>query len=221
MRAAAIGKKLIENDLEGYTPLMLAIISGEAKLAIFKELIQYNADVNIRTPYTQETVLHICARNGPHDIFDYLLCEVDQTLDADGQTPYCFYKRRLIDDNISFKERGKEAIVAKRYKAALLHYHSAMETNPQDKHKLYSNVALVWYKLKRYKQALVSAEKCIELDPNFAKGYLRKGKALIEMHRVEEALASFKQLQKKDPQFAGIGGLVKETEQRLNNAESV
>ena len=216
------GISSIELDLEGYTPLMLAIISDRPQLAIINGLIQYNAEVNIRTTSALETVLHVCAKYGPHDIFDYLLCEVDveeKTFNANGQTPYSLYQRRLKAENISFKERGNQAVMAKRYSAALLHYHNAMATNPLD-HTLYSNEALVWYSLKRYEQALASAEKCIELDPNFAKGYLRKGKALLEMHRVEEALASYKQLQEKDPTFAGIDGLVKETEQRLNNAKS-
>ena len=49
MRAAANG--IISNhlEIEGYTPLMLAIISYRQQIAIIKELIQYNADVNILT----------------------------------------------------------------------------------------------------------------------------------------------------------------------------
>ena len=52
MRAATIENNRIEGDLEGYTPLMLAIISYRQQLAIIKELIQYNADINILTTYT-------------------------------------------------------------------------------------------------------------------------------------------------------------------------
>ena len=77
------------------------------------------------------------------------------------------------------------------YKAALIHYGYAMAIDPKD-HTLYSNQALVWYNMLDFGKALESAEKCIELNPNFAKGYFRKGKVLVELNRLDEAIAAYK-----------------------------
>jgi len=41
--------------------------------------------------------------------------------------------------------------------------------------------------LKEWEKALVDAEKCIELQSDFAKGHFKKGSILLELNRKEEA----------------------------------
>ena len=56
-----------------------------------------------------------------------------------------------------------------------------------DQHTLYSNRSLTHFNLKEYKAALSDSEKCIELNPNWAKGYHRKAAALAELGEVTQA----------------------------------
>lgn len=46
--------------------------------------------------------------------------------------------------------------------------------NPEA-HKLYSNLAACYTKLGAYPEGVKAADRCIELAPDFAKGYSRKG----------------------------------------------
>ena len=39
-----------------------------------------------------------------------------------------------------------------------------------------------------YTKALEDAETCIKLEPEYAKGYLRKGRALIQLGYLEESI---------------------------------
>jgi stress-induced-phosphoprotein 1 len=46
--------------------------------------------------------------------------------------------------------------------------------NPEA-HKLYSNLAACYTKLGAYPEGIKAADRCIELAPEFTKGYSRKG----------------------------------------------
>jgi stress-induced-phosphoprotein 1 len=57
-------------------------------------------------------------------------------------------------------------------------------------------------------EGLEDAEKCIELDPTFLKGYLRKANAQFLMDNYESALATYLEGLKCDPNSLGaIDGL--------------
>jgi len=53
--------------------------------------------------------------------------------------------------------------------------------------------------LGKYKEALDDANKCLQLDPSFGKGYGRKAAALAGLGQVEEAIDAYKQGLSKDP----------------------
>jgi tetratricopeptide (TPR) repeat protein len=46
--------------------------------------------------------------------------------------------------------------------------------NPEA-YKLYSNLAACYTKLGAYPEGIKAADRCIELEPSFVKGYSRKG----------------------------------------------
>ncbi|MEQ2170465.1 hypothetical protein GOODEAATRI_000547, partial [Goodea atripinnis] len=48
-------------------------------------------------------------------------------------------------------------------------------------HRFFGNRSYCYYCLEQYPQALGDAERSIELAPEWAKGYFRKGRALIGM----------------------------------------
>merc|ERR1712166_720737 len=68
----------------------------------------------------------------------------------------------------------------------------------------YSNRSAAWSSKGNNQSALNDALKCIEKDPQFAKGYSRKGKALFDMFQTNEAEAAYLEGLKVDPQNATL-----------------
>lgn len=63
----------------------------------------------------------------------------------------------------------------------------------------YSNRAACYTKLGAMPEGLKDAEKCIELDPTFSKGYTRKGAVQFFMKEYDKALETYKEGLKHDP----------------------
>lgn len=57
-----------------------------------------------------------------------------------------------------------------------------LEKNPEDA-VIYSNRSATHLSLKHYKEALADADKCLELDPGFVKGYGRRAAALLGLKK--------------------------------------
>ena len=87
------------------------------------------------------------------------------------------------------KQRGNDHFARKDYEAALTLYDKALEQSPAE-HTVYSNRSIAFFKLGQYENALQDAVKCIELEPTFARGYLRKCAVLNVLERYEEAMES-------------------------------
>lgn len=62
----------------------------------------------------------------------------------------------------------------------------------------YSNRAACYTKLGALPEGLKDAEKCIELDPTFPKGYTRKGAVQFFMKEYEKALETYQEGLKHD-----------------------
>ena len=91
-----------------------------------------------------------------------------------------------------FKERGNAFIQQGKYQDALKCYTSGLELDPSN-HALLSNRSLTFYRLDKFKEALDDAEKCIEISPNFGRGYLRKATALNSLECYSDAILSAEQ----------------------------
>lgn len=63
----------------------------------------------------------------------------------------------------------------------------------------YSNRAASYTKLGAMPEGLKDAEKCIELDPTFSKGYTRKGAIQFFMKEYDKALETYQEGLKHDP----------------------
>uniref|UniRef100_A0ACD5UCJ7 Uncharacterized protein n=1 Tax=Avena sativa TaxID=4498 RepID=A0ACD5UCJ7_AVESA len=84
-----------------------------------------------------------------------------------------YYDPKLADEE---REKGNEFFKQQKYPEAVKHYTEALRRNPKDP-KVYSNRAACYTKLGAMPEGLKDAEKCIELDPTFAKGYTRKAQS--------------------------------------------
>jgi len=88
---------------------------------------------------------------------------------------------------IYYKDEGNKFFFRKEYEIANLYFSKAIENDNTEKF-FYSNRAACQLGLGNYKLALNDALKCIELDPNYAKGYFRAALAYYEMNKIDEAI---------------------------------
>jgi len=86
-----------------------------------------------------------------------------------------------------FKAQGNAAAKAGNFEEAVRCYTSAIELDGTN-HVYYSNRSNVYSQLHRYEEALADAEQCIQLKPDFGKGYVRKCDALKGMGRLDDAM---------------------------------
>ncbi|CAN6486396.1 unnamed protein product [Victoria cruziana] len=95
------------------------------------------------------------------------------------------------------REKGNEYFKQQKYPEAVKHYTEAIRRNPRDA-KVYSNRAACYTKLGALPEGLKDAEKCIELDPAFPKGYSRKGAIQFFMKEYDKALETYQEGLKHD-----------------------
>ena len=93
---------------------------------------------------------------------------------------------------------GNEAFKAGDYEKAVGHFTDAIAADPTD-HVFYSNRSASLASLRRYEEALADGRKCVELKPEWAKGYSRMGAAAVGLRDFAAAEAAYKEGLEKDP----------------------
>jgi tetratricopeptide (TPR) repeat protein len=98
-----------------------------------------------------------------------------------------------------FKTEGNKSLAEKKYLEAIDMYTRAIELDP-DNAVYYSNRSAAFLAQGDSRgKALKDAEKCIELRPEWWKGYSRKGAAEHALQRYDAARATYNQGLKLDP----------------------
>lgn len=95
------------------------------------------------------------------------------------------------------REKGNEFFKQQQYPEAIKHYTEALRRNPNDA-RVYSNRAACYTKLAALPEGLKDANKCIELDPSFTKGYSRKAAVQFFMKEYDKALETYQEGLKHD-----------------------
>ena len=90
---------------------------------------------------------------------------------------------------LEFKRRGNAAKAAGKLDEAVQMYTKAIELDPSDA-IFYSNRALVYNLLQKYREAIADGQKAIELKPAFYKGYSHKAYAHMQLGENAEAEAA-------------------------------
>jgi tetratricopeptide (TPR) repeat protein len=104
------------------------------------------------------------------------------------------------------KEEGGKAWGSGDYPKALEHFSEAIN-HGGDKDFLkviYSNRSAVYLKLNRGEDSLKDADKCIELDSQWTKGYTRKGDALYHLKRYTESYNAYNNGLRMAPGDSGL-----------------
>eukprot|EP00397_Hematodinium_sp_SG-2012_P025912 GEMP01027110.1.p1 GENE.GEMP01027110.1~~GEMP01027110.1.p1 ORF type:complete len:424 (+),score=107.28 GEMP01027110.1:100-1371(+) len=100
-----------------------------------------------------------------------------------------------------YKTKGNEALKNRAFEDAIKEYNKAVTLDP-DNPVYYSNRAAAWAELRKWDNSLNDATKCVEKDPRFAKGYSRKGTALMQLGRFTDSRAAFQEGLVIDPNNA-------------------
>ncbi|KAK7307803.1 hypothetical protein VNO77_41182 [Canavalia gladiata] len=106
-----------------------------------------------------------------------------------------YFDPKIADEE---REKGNEFFKEQKYPEAVKHYTESLRRNPKDP-RAYSNRAACYTKLGAMPEGLKDAEKCIELDPTFVKGYTRKGAVQFFMKEYDKALETYREGLKHDP----------------------
>lgn len=96
------------------------------------------------------------------------------------------------------KAKGNTALQVKNYSLAIEHYTSAINIDGTN-HLLYSNRSAAYLSKGDAQNALDDANACLGLNPNFSKGFSRKGAALHTLKRYNDAITTFKEGLSKFP----------------------
>eukprot|EP00441_Pelagodinium_beii_P026318 CAMPEP_0197663020 /NCGR_PEP_ID=MMETSP1338-20131121/55813_1 /TAXON_ID=43686 ORGANISM="Pelagodinium beii, Strain RCC1491" /NCGR_SAMPLE_ID=MMETSP1338 /ASSEMBLY_ACC=CAM_ASM_000754 /LENGTH=518 /DNA_ID=CAMNT_0043241191 /DNA_START=41 /DNA_END=1597 /DNA_ORIENTATION=+ len=123
------------------------------------------------------------------------------------------HKKHMSD---SEKEKGNEAFYSKDWAEAEAYYTRSLQYKADDP-STWSNRALVRLKLEKPDKALQDCEHALALNPNYMKALHRKGKALYELKRYEEAVKSFQLALAESPGNTQINGDLMVARRRLRS----
>mmetsp|Transcript_12113 Transcript_12113/g.29790 ORF Transcript_12113/g.29790 Transcript_12113/m.29790 type:complete len:571 (-) Transcript_12113:330-2042(-) len=98
----------------------------------------------------------------------------------------------------AFKKAGGLCFKNKDFKGAVEQFTKAIELDGKNI-SLYGNRSVAFLKCGDHEKAIADADKCIKLDPNWAKGYVRKGNALLDLKAYEEAKKAYTEGLEKGP----------------------
>ncbi|XP_066322296.1 hsp70-Hsp90 organizing protein-like [Miscanthus floridulus] len=125
-----------------------------------------------------------------------------------------YYDPKLADEE---REKGNEFFKEQKYPEAIKHYTEALRRNPKDP-RVYSNRAASYTKLGAMPEGLKDAEKCLELDPTFTKGYTRKGAIQFFMKEYDKAMETYQAGLKHDPNNQELLDGVRRCIEQINKA---
>jgi len=98
----------------------------------------------------------------------------------------------------ALKEKGNTCFSVGDIESAIAFYTEAIEEDSEN-HSIFSNRAMCFGKMKEFSKMLDDANRCVELAPNWAKGYFRRGKALDGLTKFKEARAEYLKASELDP----------------------
>ncbi|XP_031478389.1 uncharacterized protein LOC116249300 [Nymphaea colorata] len=113
-----------------------------------------------------------------------------------------------VQARVSLKDEGNRFFKAGNYLKAAALYTQAIKADPSNA-TLYSNRAAAFLNLVKLNKALADAEMTIKLNPQWEKGYFRKGCVLEAMEHYDDAVASFRIALQHNPQNTEVSTKVK------------
>ncbi|RZC48924.1 hypothetical protein C5167_017351 [Papaver somniferum] len=126
----------------------------------------------------------------------------------------------MAESGTSLKDQGNEFFKAGNYLKAAAIYTQAIKKDPSNA-TLYSNRAAAFLHLVKLSKALADAETTITLNPEWDKGYFRKGCVLEAMERYDDAIAALQIALQYNPQSAEVSRKIKRLGQLAKDKKRV
>ncbi|XP_037428745.1 ankyrin repeat and protein kinase domain-containing protein 1-like [Triticum dicoccoides] len=195
------------NSANPYTPLVVAATYGLADC--IKYLLEAGANPNIPDEQCGTTPIEIVADSGRRELVEILFpytkpVQCVPSWSVDGIITHVKSKHLKDKDKVGqdkkaeLKSLGAKAVEEKDYAGASKFYSEAIKVDPEDA-TLYSNRSLCHLRIGEARDALVDANACIRLRPDWPKGYWRKGAALTALKDHKEACDTYMAAMKLDP----------------------
>jgi len=118
------------------------------------------------------------------------------------------------DKALEAKELGNEAFKNKDYLTAYGHFSTAIALDPEEP-VFYSNRSGAAVFLGKYEEAIKDAEKCVEINPEWVKGYNRLGVAQMHNNQVNKAMETLEKGLKLDPTNTAIQASIAECQSKM------
>eukprot|EP01080_Neovahlkampfia_damariscottae_P008073 gene8073-12534_t len=194
-----------DTDINQGTALHISAATGNSKVVLW--LIAHAANVNAKTK-DNSTPLHLAAEFENLEIMSLLIKNgAVLSQDDDFQTPYDIAKNKKnmniqslllasypeLKILVNLKDKANKLFSKKEYKEAIEMYKEYLAK--EEHYTIYSNISACYLQLENFEEAETFASKCIEKNPNFIKGYYRKGLALKRQGKAKKAIEVFQKVQ--------------------------
>jgi stress-induced-phosphoprotein 1 len=117
------------------------------------------------------------------------------------------------------KDLGNKAFAEKRYQEAIDHFTRAIELDSSD-HVFFSNRSASYASLSQYDKALEDANRCVDLKPDWVRGYTRKGLAEFYLNKYEEAIETYEKGLKIEPNNAQLLEGLQRAQEKLTSSSN-
>lgn len=141
-----------------------------------------------------------------HPLATLLPCAKDEDLAYHTLRGFAFFLGSLTTHPMSFlqfKAKGNAALQAGKMTEAIDFYTKAINADGAN-HVYFSNRSAAYLKHGDANNALEDANACLGLNPEFTKGYSRKGAALHALKRYNDSIAAYQEGLAKFPDDAGL-----------------
>merc|ERR1712087_211737 len=116
------------------------------------------------------------------------------------------------------RQEGNQLFKEGKFAEAVQKYEEAMRRNPKD-HVPYSNRAACYQKLMEWQLALKDADKCVEMEPTFVKGWSRKAGIHFYLKEYHKALDAYNTILKIEPENEEAKTQVEQVLAAVNSAD--
>ncbi|CAL4898034.1 unnamed protein product [Urochloa decumbens] len=191
----------------GPSLLMKAVMDGSTNIVKF--LLEAGADPNIFDEFGENPIM-CAACAGRHDLVEILFpytkpiasvpnWSVDGIINTTKSMSFKA-KEASIEEHVlaDAKTQGNLAFAKGDYLAATCLYEVAMQKDALDA-TLFANRSLCWLRLGNGEKALLDAQKCKIIRPNWSKAWYREGAALKLLKNYKGAANAFVEALKLDP----------------------
>lgn len=130
------------------------------------------------------------------------------------------YKIKNIE---SVKKKANNLYNQKEYEKAIQAYTKALDFDPINlkfNSVILVNRALCYEKINKYYDAVNDANLSLQLNPNYARGYIRRANAYIKLKNFKRAVEDFEKAKSIDPSFPGIESYLKDINIKVANLEN-